>query len=54
MGFGKLLMLNSSNATIDFLKVIPDLDDIDTAELFRFPTPFVLLVKKNCISFFFF
>lgn len=58
MGFGKLFMLNSSNARIDFFKVIPELDDIDTAELFRFPIPFVLLVKKfyfyKIIFFFFF
>lgn len=46
MGFGKLFMLNSSNATIDLFKVMPELDDIDTAELFKFPTPFVLLVNK--------
>lgn len=54
MGFGKLIMLNSSNATIDFFKIIPELDDVDTAELFRFPTPFVLLVKKNCTPLAFF
>lgn len=44
MGFGKLYMLDSSNATIDIFKAMPDFDDSDTAELFRFPTPFVLLV----------
>lgn len=45
MGFGKLFVLDSSNASIDVFKAMPGLDDIDTAELFRFPTPFVLLVK---------
>jgi len=44
MGFGKLFVLDSSNATIDVFKATPGLDDVDTAELFRFPTPFVLLV----------
>jgi len=45
MGFGKLFMLDSSNATIDVFKTIPDLDiDIDTTELFKLPIPFVLLV----------
>lgn len=43
-GFGKLFMLDSSNATIKLFKVMPESDDLDTAELFKFPTPFVLLV----------
>lgn len=43
-GFGKLFMLDSSNATINLFKVLPESDDLDTAELFKFPTPFVLLV----------
>jgi hypothetical protein len=47
MGFGKLFVLDSSNATIDVFKAMPGLDDNDTAELFRFPTPFVLLVINN-------
>lgn len=47
MGFGKLFVLDSSNASIDVFKAMPGLDDIDMAELFRFPTPFVLLVKNN-------
>lgn len=43
MGFGKLLVLDSSKATIDIFKTTSEFDDdIDTAELFRFPTPFVL------------
>lgn len=42
MCFGKLFMLDSSNATIDIFKTIPEVDDVDTAELFRFPSPFVL------------
>lgn len=44
MTYGQLFMLDSSNATIDIFKVLPELDDVDTAELFRFSTPFVLLV----------
>jgi len=44
MGFGKLYVLDSSKATIDVFKAMPESDDVDTAELFRFPTPFVLLV----------
>jgi len=40
-------MLDSSNATLDVFKAIPDLDtDLDTAELFKLPIPFVLLVIK--------
>jgi len=54
MGFGKLYVLDSSNATIDVFKAVPELDDVDTAELFRFPTPFVLLVYNNFRSFNFF
>lgn len=45
MGFGKLFVLDSSKATIDVFKTASEfVDDIDTdtAELFRFPTPFVL------------
>lgn len=42
MSFGKLFMLNSSSATIDIFKTVPEIDDIDTAELLRFSTPFVL------------
>lgn len=44
MCFGKLYVLDSSSAVIDIFKAVPELNDIDTAELFRFPTPFVLLV----------
>lgn len=44
MGFGKLYVLDSSNATINIFKAMPELSDPDTAELFKFPTPFVLLV----------
>lgn len=48
MGFGKLFLLDSSNASIDIFKALPDLDtDIDTTELFKLPIPFVLLVQKN-------
>lgn len=43
MGFGKLLVLDSSKATIDIFKTTYEFDDdVDTAELFKFPTPFVL------------
>lgn len=42
MGFGKLFMLNSSNASIDIFKAVPDMDDVDTTELFKFSAPFVL------------
>lgn len=44
MGFGKLYILDSSNATINIFKAMPELNDPDTAELFKFSTPFVLLV----------
>ncbi|XP_026812247.1 protein transport protein Sec16A isoform X1 [Rhopalosiphum maidis] len=51
MGFGKLFVLDSSNATIDVFKAMPGLDDNDTAELFRFPTPFVLgKTHKNAVA----
>lgn len=44
MTFGQLFMLDSSKATIDIFKVLPEFDDVDTAELFKFSAPFVLLV----------
>ncbi|XP_003241201.1 protein transport protein Sec16B isoform X1 [Acyrthosiphon pisum] len=51
MGFGKLYVLDSSKATIDVFKAMPESDDLDTAELFRFPTPFVLgKTHKNAVA----
>ncbi|XP_050443155.1 uncharacterized protein LOC126847123 isoform X2 [Adelges cooleyi] len=51
MAFGKLFLLDSSNATLSIIKISPDPDDTEAAELYKFPSPFVLgKTHKNVVT----
>ncbi|XP_050538413.1 uncharacterized protein LOC126903883 isoform X4 [Daktulosphaira vitifoliae] len=48
---GKLIMLDSSNSTLEVFKVSPDLDNKEAIELFKFPSPFVIgKTHKNVVA----